>query len=122
MEWFIYGLFDRVPHQRLLVKLKARGISGAVHDWIKAQLSGRKQHVVLNGVQSDWADVPSGVPQGSVLGLLLFVKFINDIDTAVDAVYCMLLKFADDTKGVSSVDSANDAEILQQHLDNLFKW
>ena len=52
--------FDRVPHQRLLVKLKAYG--SAVHDWINAWLSGRKQRVVLNGAQSDWEDVPSGRP------------------------------------------------------------
>ena len=114
--------FDRVPHQRLLAKLKAHGISGDIFNWIEAWLSGRKQRVVLNGSQSDWTPVPSGVPQGSVLGPLLFVIFINDIDTAVDVVHCWLLKFADDTKGIHKVDNDDDAAQLQKDLDNLYKW
>ena len=114
--------FDRVPHQRLLAKLKAHGIAGDIFNWIKAWLSDRKQRVVLNGSQSDWTPVPSGVPQGSVLGPLLFVIFINDIDNAVDAVHCWLLKFADDTKGMHKVDNDDDSAKLQQNLDNLYKW
>ena len=114
--------FDRVPHQRLLVKLEAHGITGDILNWIKSWLSQRKQRVVLNGSQSDWSPVPSGVPQGSVLGPLLFIIFINDIDNAVDAVYCCLLKFADDTKGLHKVNSKSDADKLQNDLDNLYKW
>ena len=114
--------FDRVPHQRLLAKLQSHGITGDIFNWIKAWLTDRKQRVVLNGSQSDWAPVPSGVPQGSVLGPLLFVIFINDIDTAVDAVHCVLLKFADDTKGLHKVDNTDDAARLQQSLDNLYQW
>ena len=60
--------FDRVPHQRLLSKLKAHGITGPILTWIKSWLSGRKQKVVLNGSSSGWSSVSSGVPQGSVLG------------------------------------------------------
>ena len=114
--------FDRVPHKRLLAKLKAHGISGDIFNWIEAWLSDRRQRVVLNGSQSEWSPVPSGVPQGSVLGPLLFVIFINDIDTAVDVVNCILIKFADDTKGLHKIDSDDDARKLQNNLDSLSKW
>ena len=114
--------FDRVPHQRLLSKLKAHGITGPILTWIKSWLSGCKQKVVLNGSSSGWSSVSSGVPQGSVLGPLLFIIFINDIDNAVDVVHWLLLKFADDTKGLHVVDSAADAVKLQSDIDSLFKW
>ena len=114
--------FDRVPHQRLLAKLKAHGITGQIFNWIQSWLKGRKQCVVLNGSQSEWTSVPSGVPQGSVLGPLLFIIFINDIDNAVDVLSCCLLKFADDTKGMRKVNTPNDALKLQKDLDNLFSW
>ena len=114
--------FDRVPHQRLLAKLRAHGITGEIFNWIQSWLGDRKQRVVLNGSQSNWTPVPSGVPQGSVLGPLLFIIFINDIDTAVDVVHCTLLKSADDTKGLHKVNNYNDAEKLQKNLDNLYQW
>ena len=114
--------FDRVPHQRLLSKLKAHCIDGDIFNWIRSWLSNRKQSVVLNGCQSHWTKVPSGVPQGSVLGPLLFVIFINDIDTAVDTVHCLILKYADDTKGLRVVDTEDQARLLQTDLDNLSMW
>lgn len=80
------------------------------------------QRVVLNGSQSEWSNVSSGVPQGSVLGPLLFIIYINDIDAAVDTIHCSLLKFADDTKGIRTVNSDYDAKQLQKDLDNLSKW
>ena len=114
--------FDRVPHKRLLAKIASFGITGSLFNWIKVWLSDRKQRVVLNGCQSDWSAVPSGVPQGSVLGPLLFILFINDIDNAVDTVHFIMLKFADDTKGIHKVDSVEDAVSLQKNLDSLFRW
>jgi len=84
--------FDKVPHKRLLVKLQAHRIDGESLRWIKGWLSGRRQRVVINGQYSSWIDVLSGVPQGSVLGPLLFVIFINDID---ELLGCNILKFAD---------------------------
>ena len=114
--------FDRVPHQRLLLKLTSHGIDGDIYRWIKSWLSDRKQSVILNGSHSSWQNVSSGVPQGSVLGPLLFIIFINDIDLAVDTLHTALSKFADDTKGVRQIITDEDAQQLQKDLDNLFKW
>ena len=69
--------FDKVPHVRLMSKVRAHGILGSVADWVEEWLRNRKQRVVLNGKESDWADALSGVPQGSVLGPILFLLLIN---------------------------------------------
>lgn len=111
--------FDTVPHRRLVLKLKALGIGGNLLRWIDNWLSNRKQRVVLNGINSEWVDVTSGVPQGSVLGPILFIIFINDLD---DGVLSKILKFADDTKMMGSVRSEEDVKVLRDDLAKLFKW
>ena len=111
--------FDKVPHKRLLDKLLTHGISGSIHDWIKDWLSERKQRVVINGVSSPWLNVKSGVPQGSVLGPVLFLIYVNDLD---DGLMCKVSKFADDTKLTSKVITTQEKEALQSDLDRLTCW
>jgi hypothetical protein len=113
--------FDKVPHRRLIEKFKAHSVDGKILQWIEAWLTGRKQRVVLNGVASEWADVDSGVPQGSVLGPLAFVVFINDIDgLAVNIT--LMNKFADDTKCGNVVKDPGDVAVLQKCLDDMVDW
>ena len=114
--------FDKISHQKLCSKLKAHGINGNVLNWIKDWLTNRKQWVTVNGFLSDEAAVSSGVPQGSVLGPILFIIYINDIDEAVTNLIEMLRKFADDTKIAKRIKSDNDKVLLQKCLDNLFEW
>lgn len=111
--------FDTVPHLRLLNKLKAYGIDGQILVWIKNFLSQRKQRVSVNGNFSNWADVISGIPQGSVLGPTLFLIFINDLP---DIVNNLVKIFADDTKIYTVINSETDCESLQRELDNLSEW
>jgi len=108
--------FDKVPHQRLLLKVRALGIDGQILRWVEDWLSNRKQRVILNGSMSSWCSVVSGVPQGSVLGPLSFLVYINDI---ADCVTSNLLKFADDTKLFRAVTSAIDDDILRNDLIEL---
>jgi Reverse transcriptase (RNA-dependent DNA polymerase) len=113
--------FDTVPHERLKKKLRAHGIGGKLLKWIAAWLGGRKQRVVLNGHESSWEEVLSGMPQGSVLGPLLSLILINDLDAAVSLAE-LLLKFADDTKLARVIRSNEDRAGLQSALDRLMDW
>ena len=111
--------FDPVPHTRLLIKLQAYGIGGQLYNWLCNYFTGRKQRVVLNDESSSWTSVTSGVPQGSVLGPLLFNIFINDLPSIVQSP---LVLFADDAKVFHTIQSEDDYLKLQQDLDNLFLW
>ena len=111
-----------MPHARLLSKVEAHGTCGNIANWIKEWLNGRKQKVVLNGCESKTAIVTSGVPQESVLGPLLFMIYIDDIDTAIDTLLVIMKKFADDTKVAAAVDSYEQSQTFQLHLDKIFRW
>jgi hypothetical protein len=111
--------FDSVPHQRLLKKLFNYGIRGNVHAWIADFLSGRTQLVVVNGVSSLPVQIGSGVPQGSVLGPVLFTLYINDMPKYVQS---LLYLYADDTKILRQVRSTEDETILQEDLLRLSEW
>lgn len=114
--------FDKVPIKRLLVKIKAIGVNEKTCQWIEDWLLNRKQRVIINGKASDWISVMSGVPQGSVLGPLLFVIFINDIDRAVNSSQAILSKFADDTKCGNVILNEQSCETLQNDINNLLDW
>lgn len=111
--------FDSVPHLRLIEKLKGYGIGGNLLQWLRSFLQGRHQRVVLNGIQSQWSEVFSGVPQGSVLGPLLFVLYINDI---AENIHCKLGAFADDTKIYTIIESVCDTMNLQRDVDSMQEW
>lgn len=113
--------FDRVPHERLLEKISRCGIKGNYLGWMKEFLMNRRQRVVVNGVASDWRDVISGVPQGSVLGPLLFVIYINDLPSCMENGSQIYL-YADDTKIFKAIEEENDCCRLQRDLNNMKKW
>ena len=94
--------FDKVSHGRLLHKVKSHGIQGEVAKWIQNCLDDRSQRVIVEGCFSNWRPMTSGVPQGSVLGPLIFVIYINDLDENLGGI---VSKFADDTKIGDIVDS-----------------
>ena len=111
--------FDKVPHKRLIMKLNAMGIKGKTLHWIENWLSGRLQRVVINGVTSSWAPVISGVPQGSVLGPVLFVIYINDLEVGLKN---KIFKFADDSKVLAKVGTKGDIDDLRMDLVKLSEW
>ena len=111
--------FDKVPHEHLILKLQYYGIRGNILDWISSFLSNRTQRVVCGGFASDPVDILSGVPQGTVLGPLLFLIYINDITDYVSSSYRL---FADNCILYRQINSPTDAAILQNDLKELENW
>ena len=111
--------FDEVPHQRLLKKIRGYGITGKILKWIETFLTGRSQQVTVNGKASLKREVTSGISQGSVLGPVLFVIFINDLPDQVDSEIYL---FADDTKTFRRIQGPVDKTTLQEDINTMFKW
>ena len=111
--------FDKIPHQRLMTKLWNYGIRGSTHAWIKSFLLGCTQIVVVDGEGLGWVPVESGIPQGTVLGLVLFLSFFNDLPKAIKSNVRL---FTDDCVVYSQVKSDSDCAILQHDLDSLENW
>ena len=113
--------FDKVPHRRLIHKVKQHGIAGNTLGWIENFLHNRSQVTVINYHKSHTAPVTSGIPQGSVLGPILFVIYINDLPETVDPSSHIFL-FADDTKVFREINCIQDRQILQKDIDNMLAW
>jgi hypothetical protein len=111
--------FDRVPHQRLLHKLHHCGIRDSLLLWIDHFLTRRSQRVVVDGATSEWAPVTSGVPQGTVLGPLLFLSFINDLPSGITS---RIRLFADDCLIYRTISNNSDTQALQVDLNTLHQW
>jgi hypothetical protein len=111
--------FDMVSHAGLLVKLKSFGFDDQLINWMNSYLSGRRQRVVLGDIVSSWKEVLSGIPQGSILGPLLFLLFINDMPDLFNE-FCKL--FADDTKLLAAIRNTQDCNKLQSDLDIATIW
>ena len=108
--------FDKAPHRRLLNKLHYYGLRGPTLSWIEDFLSGRKQHVLVDGTTSLEAELTSGVPQGIVMGQLLFLVFINDL---LDAFSSNVKLFADDCLLYRTINSIHASITLQQDFASL---
>ena len=113
--------FDKVPHLRLAHKIEKYGIKGNILGWIKDFLDKRTQIIKVGNEESNIADVTSGIPQGSVLGPILFVIYINDLPEVVDQDSYVYL-FADDTKVFRRINTNNDRLILQNDISELTEW
>ena len=111
--------FDKVPHQRLILKLKSHGMGTSIINWIEQRLTDRRQRVVVDGEVSSWKSVLSGVPQGSVLGPILCLVYIDDLEEGVTG---NILKFADDTKLFRKTKEIGDKQKLQDDIDKLVRW
>ena len=111
--------FDKVSHHHLQLKLEYYGINNSVLQWISSFLHGRTQRVVCSGSTSDPVNVTSGIPQGTVLGPLLFLIYINDLPHCISSS-CSL--FADDCLLYRKIETDDDCRVLQQDLYNVEMW
>jgi hypothetical protein len=111
--------FDSVPHQRLLNKCRSYGLGEEVVIWLASYLGGRRQRVTLDGQYSEWVPVRSGVPQGSVLGPILFNLYTNDLDEWLTSI---ILKYADDAKIMATVDDIESCTVIQEDLQKVDSW
>ena len=112
--------FDKVDHKIIIQKLSILGVGGKLLDWIYSFLDARYQMVVVNGNLSDPTPIKSGVPQGSVIGPLLFLVLISDIDVNIKS--SVVSSFADDTRVVKGISNLSESADLQQDLNVIYQW
>ena len=112
--------FDKVDFNVLLQKLHKIGVRGKIYDWIKSFLTNRTMYVVVDGIMSSPLIVLSGVAQGSVLGPLLFLIMLIDIDSNVTG--CSVRSFADDTRLLKPVSSPTDINVMNGSLKTIYTW
>jgi len=110
----IHKGFDRVPHHQLLMKLWKIGVADKLWRWFRCYLSNPFQCVKINNTNSDLLPVLSGVPQGSILGPMLFIIYINDIPQT--SQFSNIFLFADDVKLCKSIPQFNDSQFIQHNL------
>jgi hypothetical protein len=111
--------FDTVPHKHLLKKLESYGINGNILSWLEAWLTQREQQVTIEGDKSSTAKVTYGVPQGTVLGPLMFLICINDIGNDIKS---KIRLFANDSLLYLAISTKDDCKQLQQDLDRMVNW
>ena len=112
--------FDSISHDVLVQKLhRTYGLSGSLLQWITSFLTGRRQRVLFRGATSDWTNVRSGVPQGSVLGPLLFNVYVNDLHLHLNS---SMYAYADDTFIFREIKTDHDISVLQSDMDKLNWW
>ncbi|CAB3992184.1 Hypothetical predicted protein [Paramuricea clavata] len=112
--------FDSVSHRNLLLKLEQHVVSGSLMSWFSDYLNERRQRVVVEGVASSFLTETSGVPQGSVLGPLLFLIYANDLPNAAN--HSIVPMFADDSKCYREISQPRDRDLLQSDLNLLHRW
>jgi len=113
--------FDKVPHHLLLKKLQSYNLNVNVIQWIRSFLCYRKQRVKINGCYSEWTDVISGIPQGTILGPILFIIYVNDLPEICEQ-FVRIYLFADDAKLFKHVICDEDHKTLQLGLNALQDW
>ena len=114
--------FDKVPHPNLLHSLSAIGVTGPLLQWFESYLTNRSQSVVLSGHSSSLAPVRSGVPQGSILGPLLFIVYVNSLASLnLSSGSCIIL-YADDILLYRALTSSCDSTLFQQDVDLVSSW
>ena len=111
--------FDKVSHKKLIAKLRAYGIDEILVKWTEALLTERRQRVVIGDNQSDWKEVTSGVPQGSVIGPSDFTLFINDLP---DKLTHIVKLYADDSKLIGIVKEDSDFAAIQKDINKMQNW
>ena len=114
--------FDKVPHRRLMAKLEQLQLNKPLLKWINSYLLNREQSVLVNGVESEFVQVISGVPQGSVLGPLLFLIYINDVASIKLSVNTKLSLYADDMLLYKVITSSEDYAELQEDINLIHNW